>query len=126
METNIVLDRLSALAQDTRLAAFRLAVQAGPDGIAAGDLAERLGVRSNTLSTHLGLLARAGLLESSREGRSIRYAARMDALGALIGFLVEDCCHGDPALCLPGPGIVAPGLSCDLPQSASPPRENPE
>lgn len=102
MESMDAIDILSALAQDTRLAAFRLAVRAGPGGIAAGDLAEALGVRANTLSTHLAQLSRAGLLQAEREGRSIRYSARMETLGALIGFLAEDCCNGHPDLCLPG------------------------
>lgn len=101
MESNNAIDILSALAQETRLDAFRLTVRAGPQGIAAGDLAQALDVRANTLSTHLAQLSRAGLVSAEREGRTIRYAARMETLGNLIGFLADDCCGGHPDLCLP-------------------------
>lgn len=115
MESTNAIDILAALAQETRLAAFRLAVRAGPGGIAAGDLAEALNVRANTLSTHLAQLTRAGLVSATRDGRTIRYAARMETLGTLIGFLADDCCGGHPDLCLP-----------DLPQRLSALKTPPE
>lgn len=103
----MAIDALSALAQETRLAAFRRVVAAGPEGIGAGDLAEALGVRPNTLSTHLALLTRAGLLEATREGRSIRYSARLEQLGELVTFLLKDCCGGNPGACVPPGGDLA-------------------
>ena len=101
MEKNDGLAALSALAHDMRLDVFRLLVRAGPSGIAAGDIAAQLGVRANTLSNNLTILTAADLVRSEREGRSIRYFARMDTMRGLLGFLMEDCCGGQPALCRP-------------------------
>jgi DNA-binding transcriptional ArsR family regulator len=94
-------DLLSALAQGSRLAAFRLLVKAGPDGLPAGVIAREVGVRPNTLSTHLAILEHAGLVQARREGRSVIYAADYAAMRALLGFLVEDCCGGKPEICAP-------------------------
>lgn len=107
MEKMNAVAALSALGQETRLDVFRTLVRAGPEGISAGDLAEGLGVRANTLSTHLAVLARAGLILSEREGRTIRYRADYDGARALIAFLVGDCCAGRPELC----GPFAAGLA---------------
>ncbi|WP_411840380.1 ArsR/SmtB family transcription factor [Paracoccus sp. ME4] len=101
MEKNDSLAALSALAHDMRLDVFRLLVRAGPSGMAAGDIAAQLGVRANTLSNNLTILTAADLVRSEREGRSIRYFARMDTMRGLLGFLMEDCCGGQPALCRP-------------------------
>lgn len=90
---------LAALGQPSRLAAFRLLVRRGSDGLPAGDLADAIGCPHNTLSTHLSVLARAGLVRGSREGRSIIYRADLDGMRRLIGFLVDDCCDGHPELC---------------------------
>ncbi|MGA7806830.1 ArsR/SmtB family transcription factor [Bradyrhizobium sp.] len=90
---------LSALAQPTRLAIFRLLMKHEPIGIAAGTIAETIATPHNTLSTHLAILVRAGLLRSSREGRSIIYRADVAGMRAVIAFLVEDCCDGHPELC---------------------------
>lgn len=95
------LTALSALAQDTRLAAFRLLVEAGPTGLSAGEIATRLDVRPNTLSAALNVLLGAGLIRNIREGRIIRYFARMERMQALLGFLMQDCCGGRPELCAP-------------------------
>lgn len=95
METSQVLDALSALAQPTRLAAFRALVQAGPDGLAVGALRERLdGVPAATLSAHLNVLRRAGLVADAREGRTIHVSARFAQVDALIAYLTENCCAG--------------------------------
>ncbi len=94
-------DRLSALAQGHRLAVFRLLVKAGPDGMPAGAIAREVGVRPNTLSTHLAILDHAGLIHARREGRSVIYAADYAAMRSLLGFLVEDCCGGAPEICAP-------------------------
>ncbi len=90
---------LAALAQDTRLEAFRQLVQAGPDGLAAGDLAGRLGISPPALSFHLRGLAQAGLVRSRQQGRFIYYSAAFDAVKSLVDFLTENCCGG--ASCQP-------------------------
>ena len=85
---------LASLAQEHRLALFRLLVQAGPDGMAAGALAEALGIPNSSLSFHLAHLNRAGLIDQRREGRSLIYTADYEAMNALVGFLTENCCGG--------------------------------
>lgn len=99
METNDAVAGFSALAHSTRIAAVRLLVQAEPHGIASGVLAERLGVRPNTMSANLSALAQAGVAVSERRGKSVIYRANLPKLKALIGFLVEDCCGGDGDAC---------------------------
>ena len=94
-------EALSALAQGHRLAVFRLLVKAGPDGMPAGDVARDIGALPNTLSTHLAILDRAGLIRSRREGRSVIYTADYDGMRGLLGFLVADCCGGRPEICEP-------------------------
>ncbi len=90
---------LAALAQPTRLAIFRLLIKHEPIGITAGVIAETVGAPHNTLSSHLAILVRAGLLRSTREGRTIIYRSNVEGMRALIGFLVNDCCEGHPELC---------------------------
>lgn len=87
------------MAQETRLAAFRYLVKAGAEGCAAGEIARRLRIPNNTLSTHLGILSRAGLIASRREGRHIIYHVDFDGTRNLLGFLLEDCCQGAPQAC---------------------------
>ncbi len=94
MEADSALERLAALAQETRLAAFRRLVQAGPAGLAAGELSQALLVPAPTLSFHLAQLERSGLVRSRREGRSIHYSADYDAMQELLGYLLENCCQG--------------------------------
>lgn len=101
MEKNHALTALSALAHDTRLDVFRLLVQAGPEGLTAGEIAAALKVRANTLSNNLTILSTAGLVRAAREGRSIRYFSGMDAMRNLLAFLMEDCCGGRPEFCQP-------------------------
>ena len=101
MELPAATATLGALAHEGRLAAFRLLVQAGPEGLAAGDIARRLDVRPNTLSASLTILGHAGLVRSRRDGRSIIYAANYEAMRELLAFLVEDCCGGKPEICAP-------------------------
>ena len=101
METKSAVVSLAALAHEGRLAAFRLLVQAGGDGLAAGELARRLDMLPNTLSANLNILSHAGLITSQRDGRSIVYRAQYDAMRDLLGFLVEDCCGGSPEICAP-------------------------
>jgi len=101
MDKPQALAALSALAHETRLDCFRLLIQAGPDGLPAGEIADRLGVLQNTLSTHLGLLARAGLVHRERSGRVIRCSADFAGMQALLAYLLEDCCRGNEAICAP-------------------------
>jgi ArsR family transcriptional regulator, arsenate/arsenite/antimonite-responsive transcriptional repressor len=85
--------KLAALAQETRLALFRLLVEAGPAGLTAGVIAERLGVAAPTLSFHLKELTHAGLIRPAQQGRYVVYSANFDAMNALIGYLTENCCR---------------------------------
>lgn len=101
MDINEALTALSALGQQTRLEIFRLLIQAGPKGMAVGEIAEILSVRQNTLSANLSILVNAGLLRNERQGRSIRYFANMKGLSSLLGFLLQDCCGGSAKLCQP-------------------------
>src|SRR6266849_1486439 len=97
MEKTDAVAALAALAQDNRLDVFRLLVQAGADGLPAGEIANALGLAPNTLSFHFDRLRQAGLVTVKREGRSMIYAARYDGMNALIGYLTENCCHGADA-----------------------------
>ena len=99
MEKPAALAALAALAQESRLDIFRLLVQAGADGLPAGQIGERLGLPSATLSFHLSQLKQAGLATCRREGRSLIYAAAYPAMNGLLVYLTENCCQGDPAAC---------------------------
>ena len=101
METKTALSQLSALAQENRLAVFRLLVKAGHDGLPAGDIAAALNVPPNTLSAQLNILSQAGLVTGQRQGRSIIYSANFAAISGLIVFLMEDCCEGRTDVCAP-------------------------
>jgi DNA-binding transcriptional ArsR family regulator len=100
MEAANAVVALGALAQEHRLALFRLLVQAGVGGLPAGAIAEALGVPASSLSFHLSQLCRAGLIRQERQGRSLIYSADYGAMNALVGFLMENCCGG--AACAPG------------------------
>jgi DNA-binding transcriptional ArsR family regulator len=103
MEASLAAARLSALAHEGRLSTFRLLVQAGGDGLAAGEIARRLAVLPNTLSANLNVLTHAGLIQPRRQGRSIIYTAHYVHMRDLLAFLVEDCCAGAPEICAPIP-----------------------
>lgn len=109
METQNAVGALSALAHASRLEIFRLLVQAGPEGMAAGDVARATGILANTLSTNLNILAAAGLVASRREGRSIIYSAGYDAMRDLLAFLMDDCCAGRAEICGPRATIDSGG-----------------
>lgn len=96
MNTTEVLAALAAIAQESRLAVFRLLVQAGPDGMAASRIAEQLGIAPSSLSFHLKELAHARLIASRSEGRFVIYHANVDVMNGLIGYLTENCCGGVP------------------------------
>lgn len=108
MESSSAIAALAALAQPTRLHAFRLLVAAEPLGLPAGELARRLGVPANTMSAHLATLSHAGLIEGTRASRSIIYRADLDQVQALTLFLLKDCCGGNPSLCAPVLAALAP------------------
>jgi ArsR family transcriptional regulator, arsenate/arsenite/antimonite-responsive transcriptional repressor len=99
MEMNQAIEALAALAQESRLKVFRLLVHQGPSGMAAGDIARALNVPANTLSSHLAVLSRAGLIASRKEGRSVIYAMDVAGTRALLSFLVEDCCRAERDVC---------------------------
>ena len=99
MDSPLAIAALGALAQEHRLALFRLLVQAGPDGMAAGAIAEALGIPNSSLSFHLAQLSRAGLIGQERRHRSLIYRANYDAMNTLVAYLMENCCGG--AACAP-------------------------
>jgi len=104
METNTAVTALAALAQHSRLAVFRCLVQAGPQGLAAGEIAEALALPPSSLSFHLKELTRADLLLSRQDGRFVIYAPNFAAMNELIGFLTDNCCGGQPCeVCIPAP-----------------------
>ena len=107
MEMTAAVAALSALAQESRLAVFRLLVEAGPKGMPAGRIAQALDLASNTLTFHFDRLRMAGLVTVRRDGRSMIYAARFDAMNALLGFLTENCCAAEPC----APAVCAPAKS---------------
>jgi ArsR family transcriptional regulator len=101
MDEETAITALAALAQPTRLRVFRMLIKAGHDGLPAGVIAEAEAVPHNTMSAHLSVLARVGLVHSRRESRSIIYAANIERIGTLLTFLVADCCAGHPDVCVP-------------------------
>lgn len=101
MELEIAVGCLSALAHPGRLQVFRMLVEAGAMGLPAGEIARRQDVPPNSLSANLNILANAGLVHARRQGRSIIYTAEYDRMGALLAFLMQDCCGGSPEICWP-------------------------
>ena len=101
MKQNLAIESFSALSQPTRLEAFRLLVKQEPDGLPAGEIARRLEVPHNTMSTHLAILARAGLVSVERQSRTMIYRVELGAVRKLVMFLLKDCCNGQPELCTP-------------------------
>ena len=101
MKQDSAIDALSALAQPTRLEVFRLLVKQEPDGLPAGEIARRLDVPHNTMSSHLAILSRAGLISVKRHSRSMIYRVDLKAVRKLVMFLLKDCCNGQPELCAP-------------------------
>jgi ArsR family transcriptional regulator len=108
MEPEEAILALAALAQSTRLEVFRLLAKHEPDGLAAGDIARELAVPQNTMSSHLSILTRAGLVSSQRYSRSIVYRANLDRFQSVVLFLLKDCCGGRPEVCAPLIESLAP------------------
>ena len=115
MESNQAIDVFAALSQATRLDAFRLVMAHEPQGLPAGEIARQLDVPQNTMSTHLAILTRAGLIEAERQGRSIVYRAVIERVREITNFLVQDCCGGRPELCDP---LIADITPCCSPKEA--------
>lgn len=115
MESSDAITVFSALSQPTRLAVFRLLMEHEPAGLPAGEVAGALGVPQNTMSSHLAILVRAGLITAERDGRTILYRAELDRVREITGFLVTDCCGGRPELCEP---LVAELAPCCPPRSS--------
>ena len=101
MNTNQAISALAALAQETRLAICRLLVERGPEGVAAGEIAEKLGLPASSLSFHLAQLNHAGLILQHRQSRSLIYSVDISAMNDLMGFLTENCCGENASLCVP-------------------------
>lgn len=108
MDSIAAVEALGALSQATRLEAFRLLVKHEPEGLPAGDIARQLGIPANTMSNHLTILSRSGLVVSERHSRSIIYRANVASLRDLMLFLAKDCCGGREELCAP----LAEQLAC--------------
>lgn len=108
METYEALLALAALSQATRLDVFRLLIEHEPEGLPAGEIARRLAVPANTMSAHLGVLTRAGLICAERRSRTIIYRAELECLRRLVLFLLKDCCAGHPEVCAPLIAALAP------------------
>jgi ArsR family transcriptional regulator, arsenate/arsenite/antimonite-responsive transcriptional repressor len=108
MKTTTAVRALAALAQETRLQAFRILVQQGRSGLAAGEIAQQLGISPATLSFHLKELAHARLVSSRQDGRFIFYTANFSTMNQLLGFLTENCCAADGGACSPGDTTCAP------------------
>jgi DNA-binding transcriptional ArsR family regulator len=117
MDETEALLAFAALSQSTRLEVFRLLMQFEPTGLPAGDIARRLTVPQNTLSTHLAVLTRAGLISAERRSRSIIYRASIESLGALIDFLTHDCCGGNPQVCAALAPVASSTCSTETPHA---------
>lgn len=117
MEQEKAILSLAALAQPTRLQAFKLLVRHEPDGVPAGDIAKMLAVPQNTMSSHLGVLTRAGLIRAERQSRLIIYRADVAALRDLTLYLIKDCCGGRAELCEP---LIAELTPCSCPEEKEP------
>ena len=114
MEKSDAIAALAALAQESRLDVFRLLVQAGPNGMPAGQIGERLGLPSTTLSFHLNHLKQSGLVKCRRESRSLIYTAEYAAMNGLLAYLTENCCQGDSSACgvnLCNPATISKGVA---------------
>ena len=113
MESEQAILVLAALAQSTRLDVFRLLVKHEPDGLAAGDIAKALAAPQNTMSSHLAILSRAGLVSAQRFGRSIVYRAELARFQQVVLFMLRDCCDGRPEICAP---VIESLTPCCLPK----------
>ncbi len=112
MDSSDAVDALSALAQEHRLRVFRLLVRAGPQGLPAGEIARQIGIPPSTMSSHLGIMVHADIIECERESRSIIYRVNTQGVQRLLEFLVADCCAGQAELCAPITVTAKKALAC--------------
>lgn len=115
MDEHAAVEALAALAQETRLRVFRLLLQQGPNGLPAGEIARQIGTPPNTMSTHLAILTRAGLIQARRESRQVFYGVELSGIRGLVAFLVEDCCGSRPGACAPLFDAALPLAACTGP-----------
>ena len=113
MDAKAAIDGLTALGQPTRLAVFRQLVSVYPEGLAAGAIARAAHIPHNTMSTHLAVLTRAGLLSARRDGRSLFYRADLNGFRSLVSFLTRDCCAGRPEICAPLLDLMPQPCGCE-------------
>lgn len=111
MNKDTAIEAFSALAQDSRLSIFKLLVKSEPNGLAVGQISKKLNIVPSTLSGHLSLLKRAGLLKATRHQREIHYSAKLDTVGELVNFVLENCCEGKLTDCLSNEGINVINIS---------------
>ena len=123
MDLKDAVDALSALAQEHRLKVFRLLVNVGPQGMAAGEIARHLGTPANTMSTHLAILTRAEIISAERDSRSIIYRVNPEGVRGLFDFLGADCCGGEPELCAPLAVAAQRALACCAEDDSKPTRK---
>jgi ArsR family transcriptional regulator len=116
MDNTLAVEALGALAQPTRLEVFRLLVRHEPDGLLAGEIARRLDVPHNTMSTHLAILTRAGLISCEKQSRNMIYRVQLQSVRKLVVYLLRDCCGGKPELCTP---LIADIATCCTTEGAS-------
>ncbi len=115
MEIQTAVINLAALAHEGRLSIFRRLVTAGPDGVAAGDIARHVRSPPSTTTANLNVLSQAGLITSRRAGRSILYSANYDQMSSLLDFLMQDCCGGRPEICAPLAAVASVSACCPAP-----------
>ncbi|GGB02486.1 transcriptional regulator [Brucella endophytica] len=116
MKKNLAIEAFSALAQPTRMDAFKLLVMHEPEGLPAGEISRLLDTPQNTMSTHLAILTRAGLIFSERQGRSIIYRVRFEGIHSALTYLLKDCCAGHPDICAP---LIADIIPCCPPKEGA-------
>jgi len=109
-DLNITLKQLSALSHETRLKAFKMLMEAGPDGVQAGQISDLLNVAPNSLSAHLSVLSKSGLVTVERQGRNMVYRPNIPAVNSMLSSLVENCCNGHPEVC--GPLAELQSVAC--------------
>ncbi len=120
MDLSTAITAFGALAQESRMKVFRLLMEQGPEGMPATEIAEKIGVRQNLMSTHLRVLSNAGVTTTRRDGRKIYHAADFDKIRALISYLVHDCCQGQPEQCSRLLDEILPIQDCPSPSDCKP------
>ena len=113
MKQDSAIEAFAALAQESRMAIYRMLVRETPNGLPVGEISRKLNIVPSTLSGHLAVLKRAGLLNATRHQREIHYAANLDAMGDLVSFMLEDCCNGQVENCKEIVSLISAGSKVD-------------